>query len=534
MYNLWKSQWPKLIFYALFACLCVSLGILAELKKADLVNAAISGGLGKDYGIVGLFLLILLLYLLLYSLFLLSSRFFINRLTDALRRRLFQALLRLDGDSRKAYSEGEIMAKYSTQLNEIKDKLLRSAAQLLIMLLQCLFVCVTFFKIHCSLALAAIAIYSVLLFIPKIFEARVGRCASSRVKQFEKHLEDFNAYISNMELIKNAQIEVSIRRRFERSLEQFFAFDLSLWRARADSFGIAYLAMLFSRALVILYAALLVRRGELSAGLFFSVLALAENLQAPLFWLSKLYQDIISARPALQSVQDFLHEGDQALPAAEPSLPAAASLEFAAVSFAYPQLPILENVSFTLEAGGKYLLTGRSGAGKSTVIKLIQKRLEPDRGEIKIAGKTAEHAARAADYIAYVRQEPKLFSLSLKDNIALFEPLSDAETACLLKKVGLEDLLPKLESVKVNELSGGEKKRLALLRALRQRKPLLLLDEPLANIDPKNVAQIEDLILDIPEATVLVISHQFSREKLGRFTKVFRLEGGQIAEEAFL
>lgn len=528
MRTLLHNHYGKTIGLALFAGICVWLGVRVELRKADVLNAAMDGRLGAELSLIrGLFLLVAV-YLLLYAVYLVVSRVFINGVVRQLRLRIFAALLRDDRGTLSAASEGEILSKYTAHVNELKVKLLRPVAQLFVMVLQCIFVTITFLRLNVSLAVLSAVIFTLAVLVPKIYESIVSREAEHRVRGFAAHLEDFNNYIGNMELIKNAHIELSILRKFERSLNRFFGNDLRLWKARSASFGIGYFVMLAARSLILIYTAYLVWAGDLSPGLFFAVVGLVESMQTPLFWMSKLYQDMISARPVIRSIEAFL--GDEVPPDRTPrSVIDAPAIRLEDVTYTAGDRVILDGVRADFPAGGKFLITGRSGSGKTTIANLLLKTLSPDAGAIYFDDQPIAAMERTNDRVVVARQEAKIFNIGLKNNVTLFQPMEDATLSTHLRQVGLEALTDDRAAFKPTALSGGEKKRLSLLRAICNRKPILVLDEPLANIDPENVDRIEDLILDLDDVTLIVISHTFSPDKLYRFDRIFRLEDGQLA-----
>lgn len=525
-----RRKIPIIVGLVIFAVICVWLSVRVELVKADVLNTAIEGKLLDNLNVVLKFVLMLVCYLVLYASYFIITRTFINSIVKGLRDKLFAALLNLDGDGLSSYSEGEILSKYTAQVNELKSKLLVPMAEFFTMTLTCVFVIVAFMRLNVTLAVVSAIIFILAVFVPKLYESLVARTSKDRMHGFEKHLEDFNSYLSNMELVKNAGIELSIVRKFENSLGKFFGYDLVNWKARANSFGMGYFVTLFTKSVIFIYTGVLVFRGELSPGIFFAVVGMVESVLRPLFWMSKLYQNIISAKPVIKSIDGFLEKGkgDSHLRKMA-NIGKAPSVKFEGVSYAADGNSILSDASFSFEPGKKYLITGRSGAGKTTIANLLIRKLKPDSGEIYIGSSRVSELGRISDLAVISRQEAKIFNIGLRDNITLFEPITDAELKQSLESFGLTKFIEGREDFKPTELSGGEKKRISVLRAIRNKRPILILDEPLANIDPENVGKIEDIILGLEGVTLIVISHSFSEQKLERFDKIYKMEGGKLA-----
>lgn len=127
--------------------------------------------------------------------------------------------------------------------------------------------------------------------------------------------------------------------------------------------------------------------------------------------------------------------------------------------------------------------------------------------------------------ITVMRQDSILFEDTLRNNITMFQNISDDKLIETLDRVGLSNHgEPEKLDLLVNErgtnFSGGEKRRITLARSLLRETPVIILDEPLANLDEANAKAIESLILDITDRTVIIISHQFSKENISRLDEV--------------
>ena len=215
-------------------------------------------------------------------------------------------------------------------------------------------------------------------------------------------------------------------------------------------------------------------------------------------------------------------------------------VSFSSVAKRYPGgQEALKSVSFVLEPGELAFITGRSGAGKSTALKLIAAIERPSAGSVIVNGQNVAALKRAA--IPYLRrnigmvfQDQKLlYDRSVFDNVMLplaFSGHAPREASrrarAALAKVGL---LGRERSNPV-ELSGGEQQRLAIARAVVNRPALLIGDEPTANLDAESAARILDIFVDFNQVgvTVLIATHdQALVERYGR--KVLHLEAGRIA-----
>jgi phospholipid/cholesterol/gamma-HCH transport system ATP-binding protein len=194
---------------------------------------------------------------------------------------------------------------------------------------------------------------------------------------------------------------------------------------------------------------------------------------------------------------------------------------FDKVSLAFDDKVVLEQVSFTLVTGHLKIILGASGAGKSTVLRLILGLLKPDAGEISVHGERVDNMAetdlmKVRANLGMVFQEGALFdSLTVRENVGyrLFEetrmpiPEVDARVMEVLGFVSLTEFVQRMPS----ELSGGQRRRVAIARALTAKPRLLLYDEPTTGLDPITALTIDDEIMklrDLEKVTSIIVTHQ--------------------------
>lgn len=199
---------------------------------------------------------------------------------------------------------------------------------------------------------------------------------------------------------------------------------------------------------------------------------------------------------------------------------------FENVELSYGERVLFEDFSYTFAQGKKYAVIGRSGIGKTSIAKALTRFLTPSCGSIRIG--TQEIAAIRREsllkYILYVPQSVFLFSGSVPENITLFS--GEEKAACEIgSHVGLShELLAKTEVGDMGaSVSGGEKQRIAIARALLKNPEVYIFDEPTSGLDPILAARIEKYIMDIQGKTVIVITHNWDKENLERFDGVIEL-----------
>jgi ATP-binding cassette subfamily B protein len=262
----------------------------------------------------------------------------------------------------------------------------------------------------------------------------------------------------------------------------------------------------------------------------------------PVSKLRQLNQMIYSSRAAGDRVFEILDSEDEPNAADGDKLPAKirAHVRFENVSFSYGGQPTLHEVHLDAPPGKTIALVGSTGAGKSTVLSLLNRFYEADSGSITIDGTDIAGLAKSSlrEQLGYVTQEPFLFNGTVRENLALakrdatdadmWQALEAAHAGAFVKE------LPKQLDTNVGErgvkLSGGEKQRLSIARALLKNAPILLLDEATASVDSETERQIQDALDRLMQnRTAFVIAHRLST--IRNASKIYVLEKGRVIEE---
>lgn len=220
--------------------------------------------------------------------------------------------------------------------------------------------------------------------------------------------------------------------------------------------------------------------------------------------------------------------------------PGVPGIAFEGVRFAYPGVPVLDDLSFTAEAGKMTAIVGPSGAGKSTVFHLLTGLAEPDAGVIRIGGQDARGLSLADQraLFATVSQDTALFDESLRENILMGrEGIAPARLEAVLRAAHLGDVVAGLPAgiespagPRGSALSGGQRQRVAIARALIADAPVLLLDEATSALDAQAEAAVAAALAERAQGrTTLVIAHRLSTVR--EADKIIVMDKGRVIEE---
>ncbi len=195
---------------------------------------------------------------------------------------------------------------------------------------------------------------------------------------------------------------------------------------------------------------------------------------------------------------------------------------------------ILTNVNLNIKKNGKYLIVGPSGGGKSTLLKLLRKYFAPTGGNILIDGKPLRDVKKE-DYfamIANVEQQVFIFHDTLRNNITLYKSYSEEEIRAAIEAAGLTTFIQSLPDGldtmiydNGRNISGGERSRVVIARAMLTKASILFMDEAFASLDMERAREIEQTILKLKDITVINVSHVVFRDTKKQYDGVFTVKG---------
>lgn len=270
--------------------------------------------------------------------------------------------------------------------------------------------------------------------------------------------------------------------------------------------------------------------GQLSYGMMNSSIMLSSIMILPVVLVASKLGELLSAKNISKKIDEELSEEIQP-PINQNMLHENSdpSIRYESVSFGFTDTPLFENMSVDFSGKGCYLITGESGCGKSTLIKLLLKYYDSYTGRILLNGMDIRDIPDKTLYsqIGIIEQAPYFFNDSIKNNITLF---SDGDEDCverIIQKVNLTDLYKNHGDDCLGDfgdsISGGERRRLSIARALVKTPSILIFDEPTSGLDVENAKKINDLIFSLDSSLRIVISHERDQSYIQRFDWVIEL-----------
>ena len=437
---------------------------------------------------------------------------------------------------------GDIMTRVVEDVTNMERILIDGVEQGLIAALQVVGIGVYLFVLHPVVAAWATLPVPLLALGAWIYSTR-GR---DRYRNQRDAASDLNALlhdnISGVRQIKAYAAETDEHARFNRFSDQVRLTTLRLMKWWAIySPGMSFLRMT-GYVLVLAFGGAAVMRGTLTIGDFAKFLLFLSLFYEPIDRLNSLNQMLLAGRAAADRVFEILDAADEPNASEGAELPEkiAGHVRFERVSFAYQDQPTLREVTLEAAPGQTIALVGSTGAGKTTVLALLARFYETTSGTITIDGIPIHMLRKSSlrERLAYVTQEPFLFNGTVRENLLLSKrEATDADLWSALTAAHAEDFvraLPQNLDTNVGErgvkLSGGEKQRLSIARALLKNAPLLLLDEATASVDSETERLIQDALDRLMKnRTAFVIAHRLST--IQNADRIYVLEKGEVIEQ---
>ncbi|PSR31198.1 MAG: ABC transporter ATP-binding protein [Sulfobacillus benefaciens] len=463
-----------------------------------------------------------------------------------LRHRLFEHWELLDAEYFSQHTVGDLLSHVLNDVPAIRQALaggINQSLQAVFLFSATLVMTVT----DISWRLTVISLVPLLL-IPVVV-VRLGpriRRQSRVVQESLSRMSDLTEEsLQSIRLIKSTGNEPIERMRFSGKVNSVYENSMKLVRLNTTFQALIPLLTGISFAVTLMYGGYLTIHHDITLGSFVAFTVYLSMMVRPLMQFGNVINIFQNSSASLLRIQTLLeaepHIHDPLRPG---QLDDQGTITINNLSFSYPHAdhPALEHITLTIPAGGVLGIVGRAGAGKTTLIRLLLREIDPPAGTIRIGATDIRQAARfmLRDYITYVPQDGFLFSLSIGQNIAF--SASSEEPGVIRQAASRANILAAIESMPLGfstvvgeqglTLSGGQRQRIAIARALmKTHSQVIILDDSLSAVDSMTESVIVDTLRQLHEQgrTLIIISHRLSALRLADHIVV--LDEGRIKED---
>ena len=528
--------------------------LLVVLETATLQAGPLLTGLAIDHGVkigrIDILGLILIVYLLAicvngitnWGRISFTGRFS-ARMMLALRIRVFSHLQRLSLDFFTGEKAGRLMTRMTSDIEALRDLFEEGIVQLAVQGLTLVIIAIILFVLSPMLALITVVIVIPVMAVLTFWFRGVSDRGYETVRdRIADVLSDLSENLAGIRIIAAHNRRKHNVINHNNVVGDYF--DANIYMAKADSFYGAGTEVvgIVGRALLLLFGGAMVYNGQLEIGELVTFVLFLTSFFAPIQQLAGLYNQYQAGQAAVAKLRDLLgtppsvpeREDAAALP------PMEGRILLQNVDFSYaPEAPVLRDINLEIKAGETFALVGPTGAGKSTIAKLITRFYDPVAGKVCIDNADLRDVTHYSlrSQLGVVPQEAFLFHGSIGDNIAFARPAATEEEvmeAC--RAVGIDDLIERLPlgidtlcHERGVSLSSGERQLIALARAFLARPRVLVLDEATSNLDLRSESKIEralDVLLE--GRTAVIIAHRLATAMRG--DRIAVVDDGRIAE----
>ncbi len=473
--------------------------------------------------------------------------YFVNVITQRLGAELYsdgvRHSLELPYQLFEDQRSGETLGKLQKVRNDVEKLIGAAVNTLFTTLVGVVFVMVYAFTVHWIIAPVFLSTIPILGLLSSVLSQRIKRIQRVIVAETTALAGATTESLRNIELVKSLGLARQEIGRLNAVTAKILRLELKKVRSlRLLSFiqGTAVNALRTSILFLMLY---LIYTQRITVGQFFSLFIYSFFIFGPLQDLGTVINSYRETEASLETFQEILVLPVEPKPARPLPLGDLATVAFDGVGFTHQTAaaPALSDVVFDVERGETIAFVGPSGSGKTTLVKLLVGLYAPQRGSVLYNGKpgTAIDLDELRAQIGFVTQDTQLFSGSIRENLLFVNPeASDAECLEVLKKAACDSLLARADrgldtvigegGVKV---SGGEKQRLSIARALLRRPRLLVFDEATSSLDSLTEEEITDTIRDVAssrDVITILIAHRLST--VLHADRIHVLEHGRIVE----
>ena len=400
------------------------------------------------------------------------------------------------------------------------------------------------FFISWRLALVSLVLGPLLIGVISIFGRRIRASARRRQEKYADVTQRLLEILSGIKVIKAFRAESLEDRAFRRETRRLFSRSMQVARYRVFARSLVEMLNNAMGVAMLGLGAVLVLRGRfgLTVGDVAAFATVLTTTYKPVKGLAKDWVKLMDAQPSAERFYEVMDTpiDVQDAPDAVRVGPLRRGVTLSDVCFSYGREPVLDRVSFEVNAGEVVAIVGRTGAGKTTLIDLLMRFYDPDSGRIEIDGVDLRRVERDSllAQIAVVGQEPFLFDASIRENLLYGRPgASEEQVLAAAHAAHVDEFVTQLPEGYETEvgsvgvrLSGGQRQRITIARAILRDPSILIFDEATSSLDSKSERYVQDAIDALlgGHRTVFVIAHRLST--IRRADKIVVLENGTVSQ----
>lgn len=513
----------------------ISLILIVSYSVVDLLKSILMSYIFDDHlldSILSL-IVIVLIFLGVYLIVSISQQYVVevlkNKVRYSLNQNLYQSYASRNIESFQKKDSSEILNEFNNEVNVVIDNYVSSKLNVFSLTISLILGSLYIANLSVEILMFLLFCAFITIFINSIFKNRLKKNQMNYLDSMKQWL----CSIKNLCRCFNDIKIFNLERKFcddldieNKNLEQSTLKNNGFIKILTSINSFISQAMFF---LTLLFGIVLIHYNRLTVGQLLGIVQASNMVIMPIVNYANLRNMIQSSKPVLQKLLDnsMCYEENEPIVFDEQIH----DIKIKHLSFSYGARLILDLNNLVIDQGKKYLVIGKSGDGKSTFLDILTKQKKADGIYVNDKDLKDVQFSTYADTFSYVNQNNDLLPFSFEQNITLGRKMSKYSLKELVTIFNLESIFDKerdnLDFEHLN-LSGGEKQRICLARAMYRNKKWLFLDEAFSAIDKTNSDRIHQFILSNPDLTVLSIEHKVTKETVSLYDEVLLFENKKI------
>ena len=550
--TLLKDHKFKLALTVICAVISTAFTIIAPLLIGQ-ATTTIYDGINRMIGHTGtidfnslthILIIVVALYVISSLFSYLQSIFLIEvttKISYDLRERLIEKILKLPMEKVEENKRGDILSRVTNDVDSLQNGITQSFIQLTTAVITLIGVFIMMLSINLWMTLATITLVPIALLLMR-FMTRFSQKYFLRQLEFKGSLNgQIEETFTGHDIIRVFNQEEISMDRFESDNEKWFTHE---WKSQFYSSlngPLMNFISNFTYVVVAVLGAVFVLQKVIAVGDILAFFQYTQSFNRPIQQITRVMNQIQTAMAASERIFEFLEFEDESNPSDRQITEIKDGITFENVSFSYtPNEKIIKNLSFDVKKGEKIAIVGETGAGKTTIVKLLMRFYDINSGSIKIDGIDIEEYDKDSlrSHIGMVLQDSWLFSDTISNNIRYGNlDASDDEIIDAASQVYADDFVRRLSDGYESELnedtdniSHGQKQLLTIARTILSQKEVLILDEATSSVDTRTEKLIQKAMDRLMEGkTSFIIAHRLST--IRNADKIIVIENGEIIEQ---
>lgn len=513
----------------------ISLILIVSYSVVDLLKSILMSYIFDDHLLdsISSLIVIVLIFLGVYLIVSTLQQYVIevlkNKIRYSLNQNLYQSYASRNIESFQKKDSSEILNEFNNEVNVVIDNYVSSKLNVFSLTISLILGSLYIANLSVEILIFLLFCAFITIFINSIFKNRLKKNQMNyldSMKQWLCSIKNLCCCFNDIKILNLEKVFCDGLDIENKNLEQSTLKNNGFIKILTSINSFISQAMFF---LTLLFGIVLIHYNRLTVGQLLGIAQASNMVIMPIVNYANLRNMIQSSKPVLQKLLDnsMCYEENEPIVFDEQIH----DIKIKNLSYAYGARLILDLNDLTIDQGKKYLVIGKSGDGKSTLLDILTKQKKADGIYVNDKDLKDVQFSTYAEKFSYVNQNNDLLPLSFEQNITLGRKMSKYSLKDLVTIFNLESIFDKerdnLDFEHLN-LSGGEKQRICLARAMYRNKKWLFLDEAFSAIDKTNSDRIHQFILSNPDLTVLSIEHKVTKETVSLYDKVLLFENKKI------